>query len=193
MQQGLIAGLVAITVTGAAIASGTALSSTYGEITCFVQTFEACPSDGSSETEVAEAETEEETSSSAPAATAAPAPSATAAPASSVTATKTSHKVAGYTLKPGAKLAGSSFMSKKFPKGVDLTGADMRGSYIYKTKLRGADMTGVDVSGSYLYKTSFKGVDLTGADLSGTAFGSFKGATIKDTICPDGKKRSGSC
>ncbi|MBD2755075.1 pentapeptide repeat-containing protein [Spirosoma validum] len=53
---------------------------------------------------------------------------------------------------------------------ADLSGANLRGSYFYRTNFSGANLRGVNLHEANFHETNFEGADLSGANLKSTLF-----------------------
>jgi len=90
---------------------------------------------------------------------------------------------AGVVLRSGYLLGPYMNLTNGNLDGVNLSGLDMAGSWIYSTTFTGANLSGADLAGGELVGARFTKANLDGADLFGTflEISEWRGAT-----CPDG-------
>jgi uncharacterized protein YjbI with pentapeptide repeats/DNA-binding CsgD family transcriptional regulator len=74
------------------------------------------------------------------------------------------------------------FASSSF-EGVSARALSAHGAMMSMSVFRGADLSGADLSQAQLQAADFSGANLDGADLTDSIV---RGATWKDTVCPDG-------
>ena len=67
---------------------------------------------------------------------------------------------------------------------ANLSGANLRGAYLYQANLRGANLSGANLRGAYLYQADLSGAYLRGANLSGANLSGAKNLNFP-IACPE--------